>query len=307
MRAVLIAGLLLSCIAALNAQEQVGTIVFYREPHALTGDFKPAIFCDGEELALIVNGTYLEVTAPAGLHTCIAESLQRPDAIQVNVTAGKPSYVHVRLLPGWKDHAALANTSEDEYNKQKPRLKPVKEWSRTSLGGDSVETNPSPPTKQASGKPRKDKHSGKFGDLAVHVTQLAMTPASYSKDRDELAVFVSAENTGKDVVCAELAATLNTSFGLQYRARGYIGEGFPPAPRVKEMLPGESVGGSYVFEVKDGVHPLELVIRLTSRQYSEGYSVTTIRCGSDSPLRDVFIPDEIRLDVSDLPIAPTSQ
>ena len=133
MRAAITAGFLLTCLASLNAQEQTGTIVFYREPHALTGDFKPKIFCDGEELARIENGTYFEVTAPAGLHTCKVESLQRPDAIEVNVIAGKSAYVHVKLLPGWTDHAALANTTEDEYNKQKARLKALKEWSRNSL------------------------------------------------------------------------------------------------------------------------------------------------------------------------------
>lgn len=305
MRAAIIAGFLLTCLAALNAQEQIGTIVFFREPHAMTGYFKPLVLCDGEELARIENGSYFEIIAPAGVHSCVAESLNSPGSIDVNVSAGKPTYIHVKLLPGWTDHAALANTTEDEYNKQKPRLKPLKEWTRAALRGDSAGTsnNPAAPSKQTGGKPPKDKHSGKFGDLAVTVTKIAMIPARYSKDRDELGVFLNAQNTGKDVVCAAFGATLNTTFGLQYTGfTGGGGAGYPPAPRMTEMLPGESVGGSYVFEIKDGVQPLELVIRLASRRYNGVYSEGSIRCRTDSPFKDVFIPDEIRLDVSDLPI-----
>jgi hypothetical protein len=132
MRAAMTAVLLLTCFASLNAQEQTGTIVFFREPHSATSDFKPAVFCDNSELARIENATYFRVTAPAGLHTCTAESLQRP-VIEVNVLAGQAAYVHVKLLPGFRNHAVLANTTESEYNKQEARLKPLKEWSRNTL------------------------------------------------------------------------------------------------------------------------------------------------------------------------------
>jgi hypothetical protein len=308
-RFVLTAVFLLTCLAALNAQEQSGTIVFYREPHAMTGDFKPTVYCDGEELARIENGTSFEVTATVGVHSCTAESLQRPGAIEVNVVAGKSAYVHVILLQGWTRHAALANTTEDEYDKQKSRLKPVKEWSRTTVGSDSAQASDSlPANKQAGGKPPRDKHVGKFGDLAVSVTKLVIRPAGNLQDRDELAAFVSVSNTGKGVICATLDATLNTTFALQYR--GFTGGtqmspnngGYPPAPRMNEMLPDESAEGSYVFEIKHGVSPLEFVIKLASRRYIEGQTVGSIRCGSNNPLRDIFVPDEIRFDVSDFSV-----
>ena len=90
-----------------NAQEGRGKIVFYREPHALTGTFKPAIFCDGEELARIENGTYFEISATAGPHTCTTEAPRGPDAIEVKVIAGETSYVHVKLVQGWKEHPHL--------------------------------------------------------------------------------------------------------------------------------------------------------------------------------------------------------
>lgn len=150
MRATITAVFLLMCIAALSAEDQTGTIVFYREPHFGTGDFKPTLFCDGTDFARIENGTFFQINALVGLHKCTVESLQRP-VIEVNVLAGKATYVHVKLLPGGiREHAGLANTTEDEYNKEKARLKPLKEWSRDTLrnaqppeGTDSSES-PSP-------------------------------------------------------------------------------------------------------------------------------------------------------------------
>lgn len=130
MRILTVAFLLASC-GPLFAQDQ-GTIVFYREPHAMTGYFKPGVFCDGEGLAEIENGTYFQVTAPTGSHNCAAESSQGP-TIEVNVAAGRATYVHVKQVSGWHDHAVLVNTSEDEYNKEKNRLKPLREWKRDTL------------------------------------------------------------------------------------------------------------------------------------------------------------------------------
>lgn len=144
MRTAIILASLLAFVAPLKAQEQIGTIVFFREPHAMTGDFKPTVFCDGEELAHIENGTSFEVIATAGSHTCTVESLQQPGAIEVDVIGGKPAYVHVKLLQGWKDHAALANTTEGEYDKEKARLKPLKEWTR-----DALRTTPTAPVESA--------------------------------------------------------------------------------------------------------------------------------------------------------------
>ena len=63
---------------------------------------------------------------------------------------------------------------------------------------------------------------------------------------------------------------------------------------MNEMLPGESAEGSYDFNVKDGIQPLELVLKPFRG---------TIRCGTKGtePLRDAFLPTEVRLDVHDLP------
>lgn len=289
--------LFLTCNTVLKAQSQTGTIVFYREPHFATGDFKPALYCDSTELAQIENATYFQVTAPTGLHKCTVESSQQP-MLEVNVTEGKTVYVHVGLKEGFQKHASLAITTEDEYNKRKPKLKPLKEWSRTTLGTTQSQGSTDSTETHASDK-AKSKHSGKFGDLAVNVSKLVLTPAHYEKNRAELEAFVSVTNAGKGVICAEFNLILKTTFDLQYH--GVSGR----APKMHEMLPGESAEGSYVFDIKDGVQPLELVISLKSRRYDGGSSVGTIRCGSDFPIRDVLVPDEIRLNIRDLPIAPS--
>ena len=204
------------------------------------------------------------------------------------------------MKEGLRNHAFLANTTEDEYKKRKPKLKPLKEWSRAALGAaQSPEGTGSTVTPSQAGSKTKDKHSGKFGDLAVNVSKLLLTPTHYEKNRAELEAFVNVSNTGKGVICAEFNVVLKTTFDLQYH-------GFPThAPKMHEMLPGESAEGSYVFDIKEGVQPLELVIGLKSRRYDGGSSVGTIRCGSDFPLRDVLVPDEVHLNVRDLPVEPS--
>lgn len=295
MRATLAVALFLTYCAASNRQDQAGTIVFYREPHFATGDFKPALYCDDVELAQIENGTYFQVAAPAGLHKCTVETSQRP-VIEVSVVAGKTAYLHVELKKGFGNHAFLASTTEDEYNKQKAKLKPLKEWTRASLvSAQSPETKDSEASSQANERV-KNKHSGKFGDLAVNVSKLVLTSSRYQPNRAQLEAFFDVANTGKGVICAEFNVTLKASFDLQYR--GAWGR----APKMKEMLPGESAQGRYVFDIKEGVQPLELVIALKSRLYDGGTSVGNIRCGSGFPFHDVFIPDEIRLNIRDLPI-----
>lgn len=88
------------------------------------------------------------------------------------------------------------------------------------------------------------------------------------------------------VTCGTETVTGDVSGLLQYRAS--TGE----APRMQEMLPGESAAGSYVFSIRDGVQPVELVFELGGNG--------NIRCGSSAILRDV--PNQIRLDVRDFPV-----
>jgi len=175
MRIFLIAALTLACVSTLTAQDQSGSIVFYREPHSMTGYFKPTLYCDRQELAQIENGTYFEVTAPAGTHTCSAQSLENP--IDVNVTAGGTTYVHVKLLQGWHDRAELVFTSGDEYAKEQRRLKALREWDRNSLGPRSESAavraipqneNPSPTAMpQSSQRSSKQKHDKTYTSCLI--------------------------------------------------------------------------------------------------------------------------------------------
>lgn len=138
------------------------------------------------------------------------------------------------------------------------------------------------------------KRTAKFGDLVVRVTGMVSTESAPHKgDRHKVAVFVSASNMGKGAVCASLGASLQATFGLEFVGFGgpRLGDPpFPEAPQIYQLLPGQGADGSYVFDVKDGVAPLRLVLKLSNR---------TIRCGP--PWADTFAPGEVRLDVRNLP------
>lgn len=195
MRTSITAVFILMCFASLNAQEQTGTIIFYREPHFGGSNSKPPmLFCDGVELARIKNGAYFQITAPEGLHRCTSESVQRP-AIEVNVLAGHAAYVHVVMKPErLKEHAVLTNTLESEYDKEEGRLKPLTEWSRDTLKpsqpANANSLQPPPPPVEPAKPPRAvDKtDSTIIPDSATTVTtdrDVEATPP------DELQVFVT--------------------------------------------------------------------------------------------------------------------
>jgi hypothetical protein len=69
---------------------------------------------------------------------------------------------------------------------------------------------------------------------------------------------------------------------------------FPNAPEVRQMLPDEESNGAYVFTVKQGVEPLELSVKLRGK---------SIHCNAppEGTWGDTMLPQEIRLEVSDLP------
>jgi hypothetical protein len=138
---------------------------------------------------------------------------------------------------------------------------------------------------QSNAKPSGE-HTGKFGDLSVTVSEFVLFPAN--NGRATLEAFVKVANLGKGVVCASIDATLNTTFGLQYYGGSMQG------PEMQEMLPGEAATGNYMFNIKDGVQPLELVFKLASLNHS-------IRCGPATSKQDV-LPNEIRLDVRDMAV-----
>ena len=113
-----IAVLLFTCCASVTAQEQNGKIVFYRESHFIDFDYKLQLFCDGFELARMVNGSYLEVVAQPGRHECVAESTQGP-ATMIDIVPGGIAYLRVVITPTVKRHAMLTASNQEEYKRQK--------------------------------------------------------------------------------------------------------------------------------------------------------------------------------------------
>jgi TonB family protein len=155
-------------------------------------------------------------------------------------------------------------------------------WSASAVAQEQIA-----PPKTLTNKDN-DERSAKFGDLVVTTSKMVTSPLLGVPDRREVTVFLTVNNTGNGVVCASFNAKLKTTFGLEYLGT------YAQAPPMREMLPGESSQGSYVFNVKDGVQPLELVLELQGG---------TIRCktSGDEPLPGVSVPSQIRLNVSDLP------
>jgi TonB family protein len=275
--------LLFAWCASAAAQEQTGKIVFYRESHFRNYDYKPPVFCDGVELAQLVSGSYLELTVQPGRHVCVAETEQGPPTT-IDIVPRDVIYLRVDITPTVKRHAFLITTTEGEYREQK-KLTLVASAQLNS--GQPVEpSTQTPPAATASMVSHE--RSANFGDLAVTTTNMDTRAATYTQDRIEVAVFLTVNNTGKGAVCASFNAKLKTTFGFEYL--GISSQG----PLMREMPPGEGAQGSYVFHVKDGVQPLELILELYGG---------TIRCKNsvDAPQDDASIPNEIRLDVHDLP------
>jgi TonB family protein len=299
-----VAILLFAWCASASAQEQTGKIIFYRESHFRNNDYKPPVFCDGVEIARMVSGSYLEVTAPPGRHNCVAESAHGPTTT-IDIVPGSVAYLRVDIKPTVKRHAFLIPSTEVEYKHQK-KLNAVAttHLSSTQPIESSTQTPPNPLAneevqeawlnglRQRFDGPLQPKDSGErsanFGDLAVTTTNIETRVATYAPDRRQVSVFLAVNNIGKGVVCASFTAKLKTTFGFEYL--GISGQ----APRMREMLPGESAEGSYVFDVKNGVQPLELILDLDGG---------TVRCKTsvDAPIHEASDVNEIRLDVHDLP------
>jgi hypothetical protein len=120
---------------------------------------------------------------------------------------------------------------------------------------------------------KKEKNSARTGDLLFTVASiespetvpnpLGHRPQQAMAGHRFVVVRVRVRNLGKSAACAEFIPRLKTDFGLEYRHE-LILEGEPP--RVSELLPGEGTEGSYIFEVKDGVTPRELVMEPRGKQ-----------------------------------------
>jgi TonB family protein len=110
--------LLFAWCANVGAQEPTGKIIFYRESHFRDYDYKPLLYCDGFELARMVNGSYLEVTALPGQHLCVVESEQGPSTT-IEIVPGRIVYEKIEITPTLKRRAFIASSEEAEFARQK--------------------------------------------------------------------------------------------------------------------------------------------------------------------------------------------
>lgn len=275
-----VAAVLFVALANAAAQQQTGKIIFYRESHFTTNDYKPRILCDGAEIARMDGKSYFEAIAPTGRHVCVAESADGPP-ITIDVIPGNVVYVRVAITPGVMRHAFLALTTEEAF-KQQSKLKTM---ASVLLKAEppfevSAPTAPSVPTRAPALQ-----HTASLGDLAVWATNVYTDAIQDAPDKDQITIFISFHNAGDRAVCLSFIAKLRTTYGFEYL--GYAG-----GSAARDLPPGMEIERTYSFDAKKGVKPLELKLQ-ESRIGCES--------GSESASMNPSIPKEILLDVHDLP------
>ncbi len=135
-------GLILTFVAPLHAQTQTGTIVFYREKHFVNYQYNFQLFCNGAELATIINGSYLRTTAPAGKHSCVLGSQQRGQT-EIDVPPGGTTYLKVLVLSSGRAQAVLVNSTLREFDKHKRNLISLAAVQFPEAQADRVSVRPS--------------------------------------------------------------------------------------------------------------------------------------------------------------------
>ncbi len=139
------------------------------------------------------------------------------------------------------------------------------------------------------------RHYERFGDLVVTATSVTSAKAR-DEDQRYVAVFVRIRNEGRDAACASFSAKLKATDDHEYTEVAGLPPDFhwPDPPHVWQMLPGGESEGAYVFELKSGVDPAELLVKLDS---------ASIRCGAGQigDESDALFPQKVELDVHDLP------
>ena len=180
--------------------------------------------------------------------------------------------------------ASAVTPTEAAYEQQRDlNLLSTSRISFAQRADPGIESGPISPVKTD-----RDEPPAAFGDLAVRTTGTEASSISDAPESRRIAVSVVVHNTGNSAVCATFTSKLKTTSGIEYRGTSV------QAPSMHEMPPGDYARGNYIFEVKEGDLPLELILNL-----DDG----TTRCKSsiDEPTRDAAIPSEIRLDLRHLP------
>jgi TonB family protein len=135
-------------------------------------------------------------------------------------------------------------------------------------------------------------HSAKVGPLVITATGIS-NAASGQEDSHAVVVFVTVANSGQTAACSSFSAELKGTYDLEYSKQPGAAQA-PGAPQVWQMLPGEESKGAYVFDVKNGVDPRELLVMPQSK---------SVRCelNQQEKRSEASVPEEVTLDIHDLP------
>ncbi len=144
----------------------------------------------------------------------------------------------------------------------------------------------------------KEKNSARSGDLQFWITSVESPetvtgvglarPNRATTGHHFVVVHVKVKNLSKRAACAYFTARLKAEFGLEYRRVLAFDD---EVPHIHELLLGEEAIGSYVFELKDGVKPLELIMEPRGKQ----------GCGQGD---SVFYPGTINISLEGIESAP---
>ncbi len=150
-------------------------------------------------------------------------------------------------------------------------------------------------------KVEKDSHNARLGDLQITVTAAGTVSPIFARQRGIaprlgshfVIVNLKFKNLALYSSCPVLEAMVRVDLGFNYYQ--YRGENLKD-PKTQGLQPTEESEGSYVFEAKDGTHPVELrLLRDTFYERS---------CMNDQHRRGVpFIirPKDVTLSLRNLP------
>jgi hypothetical protein len=105
----------------------------------------------------------------------------------------------------------------------------------------------------------------RLGQLQIVTTAVATTsqtgdehhPGTAGEGHHFVVVSVGIKNVGKDPNCSSLQERLIVDRGYEY---SYASSRWFPTPKIEDLLPGRTTGGSYVFRVHDGTRPATLIL-----------------------------------------------
>ncbi len=144
-------------------------------------------------------------------------------------------------------------------------------------------------------------HTARVGDLQVTVTAAGAVSPNLARQHRMRArpgyhfvvVNVKFKNVGSYRNCYWLRLSLRVDLGFHYESHPYNTEAFKE-PEFQDLQPSDESEGSYVFQVKDGTHPVAL--ELVRNTYTVDACREMQHRGPDNST-----PEKVTLSLRDLP------